>query len=613
MFKLVWEASPIFTIIVIVIRIVHSLLPLTILWVGKLIIDAVMELRGNGRDLRELWKLVAIEITLVVLRDLLSRLSVLIETMLAELANRLADIRVMTHSSTLDLNHFENPEFYDQLDRARQQNSNRLSLLMEFILIIQDLLTLFSLGAALFIFNKWLLLFLIVTVLPMFFGETHFATLSYLLFRYRTSERRYLGYLCYIGASKEVAKEIKLFGYSSWLINRFAQLSQQYYAEKKNLFIRKTVVLSMFSIIGIVGYYTAYITILGRAVDGDITLGMLTFLAGSFTRARDTIQRNLMGISNLVSQALYLKELFDFFEIKPAIISPPEAPAVSRPIRNGIVFENVSFRYPGNDRWTVHNLNFELRPGERIALVGENGAGKTTITKLIARLYDPTNGRILLDGKDIREYDIQSLRQAIGVIFQDFVCYDLPFDENIGIGDIEKVKPYLDELDSRTDGNRRNGACTSISNTETMALPIPTCIAEAAEKSLASILLLRLPQGYRQMLGRRFEQGVELSGGEWQKIALARAYMRNAQILILDEPTAALDARAEYDVFKRFAMLVTGRTALIISHRFSTVRMAERIIVLKDGAVEEQGTHDALIARRGLYADLFHLQASGYR
>jgi ATP-binding cassette subfamily B protein len=381
--------------------------------------------------------------------------------------------------------------------------------------------------------------------------------------------------------------------------------------------------------IGSIGYYAAYVLILVSATTGKITLGTLTFLAASFMRSRDLISRLLSGASNIYEQCLYLKDLFDFFEMKPTITSRASALVAPRPICEGFVFEDVSFRYPGSERWAIRNVSFALRPGERLALVGENGAGKTTLTKLLARLYDPTEGRILLDGHDLREYDLASIRQSMGVIFQDFVCYDLHLDENIGVGRIEEVEAYLDEANDNEphsgdgpDAERRlapglNGRSplpenSSNGNSKT-ALSVPPSIIKAAEKSMAATLLPRFAKGYRQMLGRRFAGGVNLSGGEWQKIALARAYIRDAQVLILDEPTAALDARAEYEAFNRFAALVRERMAILISHRFSTVRMADRIIVLQGGTIVEGGTHDELVAHAGLYAELFRLQAVGYR
>jgi ATP-binding cassette subfamily B protein len=456
----------------------------------------------------------------------------------------------------------------------------------------QDALTLVTLSAALLAFSPWLMLLLVVAIVPSFLGETRFAAMEYsLLFRW-TPERRQLDYLRWVGASDDTAKEVQLFGLADWLTERYRVLSDRWYDENRKLAVRKAVVSSGLSFIGTFGYYGAYIVIIARAIAGAITLGSLTFLAASFSRGRDLIQRLLLGASSIYEQGLYLRDLFLFFEMKPTISSRPGAPQVPRPIRKGFVFEDVGFKYPGSDRWAVRHVSFELSPGERIALVGENGAGKTTLTKLLARLYDPSEGRILLDGIDLRDYDLASLRREIGVIFQDFVRYDMRFDENVGVGEIESVRGYLDD-----------GATAQA----------PEAIVHAADQSLASSLLPRLPAGYRQMLGRRFDDGVDLSGGEWQKIALGRAYMRDAQVLILDEPTAALDARAEYEVFVRFSELMAGRMGVLISHRFSTVRMADRIIVLRGGEVVEEGTHEQLVGAGGLYAELFGMQAIGYR
>jgi ATP-binding cassette subfamily B protein len=419
-----------------------------------------------------------------------------------------------------------------------------------------------------------------------------------------------------------------MFGLARWLIDRYLKLSTRFYQENRGLATRKGVVAVLLTGVGSIGYYTAYVLILISATIGQITLGTLTFLAASFARSRDLISRLLNSASEIYEQCLYLKDLFDFFEMQPVITSQPHAPVAPRPIREGFVFENVGFRYPGSERWAIRNVNFALRPGERLALVGENGAGKTTLTKLLARLYDPTEGRILLDGRDLREYDLASLRQSMGVIFQDFVCYDLLLVDNIGVCRIDEVEAYLDEANDNEPhsgaGPRGERLSRSLngngllhensSNGHSKTAPaVPSSIVKAAEKSMAATLLPRFPKGYRQMLGRRFAGGVNLSGGEWQKIALARAYIRDAQVLILDEPTAALDARAEYEAFNRFAALVRDRMAILISHRFSTVRMADKIIVLKNGTIVEGGTHDELVASAGLYAELFKLQAVGYR
>jgi ATP-binding cassette subfamily B protein len=428
----------------------------------------------------------------------------------------------------------------------------------------------------------WLLLLLAVAVVPSFLGEAHFAALGYSLLYRWTPERRLLDYLRYMGASDESAKEVKLFGLSDFLVGRYDRLSNEFYRENKRLAVRRNVVSTALVTLGTLGYYAAYAVIIYLTVLGRYTIGSLTFLAGSFRQSRDLIQRILLSLSNIYEQSLYLGDLFTFFEVKPRVLSRPGAQAVPSPIRQGFEFIDVGFRYPGSERWAVRHLSFSLAPDERIALVGENGAGKTTLVKLLARLYDPDEGRILLDGHDLREYDLGALRANIGVIFQDFVRYDLILRENIGVGQVER----LDD---------------------------DALIREAGRRSLADSVASRLTGGYDQMLGRRFDGGVDLSGGEWQKVALGRAYLRESQVLILDEPTAALDARAEYDVFVRFAELTQGRMAVLISHRFSTVRMADRIIVLQGGELVDQGTHEELVARGGLYAELFSLQAAGYR
>ena len=590
LFGLIWRTHRGYTAAIVVLRVIRSIVPVTTFWVGKLILDSVIAARNDQGDLTQIWRYLALELLIVLTGEILARASSLIESLLGDLFSNAMSVELMGHAAKLDLAQFEDPEFYDHLERARRQTVGRIALLSLLLSMSQDALTLITLAGALIAYNPWLLILLALAVIPSFLGETHFAALGYsLLFRW-TPERRQLDYLRYVGASNITAKEVQMFGLAPWLTQRYKELAQRFYDENRKLSVRRGVVSALLSILGTVGYYSAYVIILLRAVRGEITIGTLTFLAASFGRGRDVIQSILLSASNVFEQALYLRDLFVFLEMKPTIESRPNAIPVATPIKSGFVFDNVGFRYPESERWAVRNVNFSLRPGERVALVGENGAGKTTITKLLARLYDPTEGRITLDGIDLKDYDLASLRRAIGVIFQDFVRYDMRFDENIGVGEIDSV---------RADLERSNGT--------------PDAITTAAENSLAASLLPRFAKGYQQMLGRRFDDGVDLSGGEWQKIALARAYIRNAQVLILDEPTAALDARAEYEVFVRFSELVAGRMAILISHRFSTVRMADRIIVLRFGKVEEQGSHEELLASNGLYHELFTMQAAGYR
>ncbi|MBZ5524346.1 MAG: ABC transporter ATP-binding protein/permease [Acidobacteriia bacterium] len=598
--RLAWSTHRGYASGTIALRLLRALIPLLTLWIAKLIIDTVVAARMGHGELRRLWLLVAAEAVVVFAGEVLDKASLATETLFGDLCSNRINERLIEHAASLDLSHFEDPAFYDQLDRAQRQITGRIGLIPQLLSLAQDSLVLASLGAAIFFYNPWLLALLFVAVLPGFFGETHFTSLEYALLYRLTPERRRLDYLRYLSASDRTAREVQMFGLASWLQGRYRKLARRLFEENRRLALRKGLASVALSLLGALGYYAAYVVILWRGFFGIISIGTLTFLAASFVRSRDVTQRLLITAGNIFEQSLYLQDLFAFFEMQPTIGSPAGAPAVPSPMRDGIVFENVGFQYPGTQEWAVRHINLHIAPGERIALVGENGAGKTTLTKLIARLYDPAEGRILIDGLDLRGYDLASVRRAIGIIFQDFVRYDLRLDENIGVGEISRVRDYLDRLLEQPAGEADN-------------FTSDPAIVAAAQKSQAADLTRHLPFGYRQMLGRRFEGGVDLSGGEWQKVALARAYMRNAQALILDEPTAALDARAEYDTFKRFAELTAGQMVVLISHRFSTVRMADRIVVLKDGGIVEQGTHSELVSRGGLYAELFALQAEGYR
>jgi ATP-binding cassette subfamily B protein len=421
-----------------------------------------------------------------------------------------------------------------------------------------------------------------VAIIPAFLGEAYFNDKTYALSRRQTPERRELDYIRFLGASDETAKEVKIFNLSGFIINRFRQLSNQFYGDNKRLAIRRTTWGTLFAVLGSAGYYGAYAFIIAEAVQGKTTIGALTFLAGSFRQMRSLLEGILIRFTSVSQGAVYLQDFFDFFEIQPKIVLSQRPLPFPKPIRQGFTFENVGFKYSNAERWANRHVSFTLHPGEKIALVGENGAGKTTLVKLLARLYDPTEGRILLDGIDLREYDLDELRIQIGVIFQDFIRYQMSVKQNIAVGNI-----------------------TEVGNSE--------LIQSSSVQSMAHPLIERLPHKYEQMLGRRFNNGIDLSGGEWQKIALARAYMKDAQLLILDEPTAALDARAEYEVFQRFSELTQGKSAVLISHRFSTVRMADRILVLEKGQLIELGSHNELLEQNGRYAELFRLQAMGYQ
>jgi ATP-binding cassette subfamily B protein len=580
---MVWNTSPFLAFISVSSRLLRAALPVATLYISKLIIDAVVRsVRGGHIESARVWRLVAVELALAIASDLLGRAVALADSLLGDRFTNRVSVELMRHASILDLAHFEEPEFYDKLERARRQTMGRMQLMTQVMALAQDLITLLTLTSALIVFSPLLLLMLICAVLPAFLGETHFASLSYsLLFRW-TPQRRELDYLRWLGATQESAKEVKIFGLGGYLTERYRLLANMFYEENRGLVIRRAGAGSLLALVGTAGYYGAYVVILYRTLHGSLTVGDLTFLAGTFARSRSLIEGVLSSFSSISEEAMYLDDLFAFFRMEPSIRSEPGALPAPRPIQRGLEFRHVSFQYPDAERYALHDVSFTLHPGQRIALIGENGAGKTTITKLIARLYDPTEGQILLDGIDLREYDLDDWRREVGVIFQDYMRYHMLLWENIGVGRIELF-----------DDRER--------------------IERAARLSLASDVAAGLEKGLDQMVGRRFKDGVDLSGGEWQKVALARAYMRDAQLLILDEPTATLDARAEHRVFERFAELTRDKIAVLISHRFSTVRMADRILVLHDGEVLEQGTHEELLALRGQYAELFELQAAGYR
>jgi ATP-binding cassette subfamily B protein len=581
--KIVWESGPGVVIFGLISRLFSSVLPVVLLWITKLIIDGIVHAVSTGQAVqRGFWWLVVAEFSLAVLNSVLIRTIDYSDSLLADKYTRHVSIRVMTHAASLDLQAYEDPVFYDRLERARVQATDRLVMIQAIGRLVQQAITTITLSVSIMLFSPWLMLLLIVGVVPAFLGESHFALLGYAKNFRQTPVRRQLDYLRVLGGSKEAAKELKLFGLRNFLSDRFTRLSDEIYDENVALSRRKLIAGSLLSVVGTMGYYSAYAFVIWRTVAGALSIGTLTFLTGAILQASSNIQQIFSTLAAIGDQALFLTDLMAFFEMKPTIRSKPNALPAPRPIVRGVEFRDVCFSYPGNSRLVLDHVDFQLHPAERLALIGENGEGKTTIVKLMTRLYDPTEGQILLDGVDLRDYDLEDLHREIGVIFQDFMRYEMTARENIAVGRVEKI----DDLE---------------------------LLRTAARKSLADQTIERLPHGYDQMLGRRFDQGVDLSGGEWQKVALARAYLRDAQLLILDEPTAALDARSEFEVFRRFSELTAGKMAIFISHRFSTVRAADRILVLANGKIAEEGTHDQLASLGGRYAEMFEMQASSYR
>ncbi len=581
--QFVWQSGPLVVALGLLFRLVSSLIPLAALWITKLIIDGIVHAVSTHQPVKPvLWWLVAAEFAIAIFGSTLGRIIDYLDALLADKYTRHISIQVMKHSAELDLIAYEDPVFYDRLERARVQATDRLGMIQSIGRLVQQVITAASLSISILLFSPWLLLLLIAGILPAFLGESHFAFLGYAKNFSQTPIRRELDYLRVLGGSREAAKELKLFGLKDFLIARFTRLSDRIYRENVDLARRRLIAGSLLSTIGTIGYYSAYVYVIWRTVTGALTIGELTFLTGAIVQASSNIQQIFSTLSSIADQALFLTDLLAFFEMQPTIRSKPHALPAPRPIALGFEFRNVSFRYPGTSRLVLDGLDLHLRAGERVALIGENGEGKTTLVKLMTRLYDPVEGQVLLDGVDLREYDLEDLYREIGVIFQDFMRYEMTARENIAVGQIGEIND----------------------------LPL---LQAAADKSMANEVIERLPRDYEQMLGRRFENGVDLSGGEWQKIALARAYLRDAQVLILDEPTAALDARSEFEVFQRFADLTAGKSALFISHRFSTVRMADRIVVLHNGRIAEDGNHHNLLNLGGRYAGMFEMQAASYR
>ncbi|MFZ0295191.1 MAG: ABC transporter ATP-binding protein [Candidatus Sulfotelmatobacter sp.] len=581
--KIVWDSGPGVVIFGLVSRLFAALMPVGLLWITKLIIDRIVHAVSTHQPVvHGFWWLVVAEFSLAVVNSILLRTIDYSDSLLGDKYTRYISIRVMNHAASLDLITYEDPVFYDRLERARVQATDRLVMIQQIGRLVQQAITTITLSITIMLFSPWLMLLLVAGVVPAFLGESHFAFLGYAKNFRQTPMKRQLDYLRILAGSKEAAKELKLFGLRDFLRERFTRISDNIYEENVGLSRRKLIAGALLSTIGTMGYYSAYVFVIWRTIAGALSIGTLTMLAGAIQQASSNIEQIFSTFAGIGDQALFLTDLLAFFEMRPTIQNKPNALPAPRPIVKGIEFRDVSFSYPGNSRRVLDKINFQLHTNERLALIGENGQGKTTIVKLITRLYDPTEGQILLDGVDLRDYDLEDLHREIGVIFQDFMRYEMTARENIAVGRVDEIN-NLELLKS------------------------------AAQKSMADLTIGRLPGGYDQMLGRRFEQGVDLSGGEWQKVALARAYLRDAQLLILDEPTAALDARSEFEVFHRFAELTAGKMALFISHRFSTVRSADRILVLENGRIAEEGTHDQLAHQGGRYAEMFEMQASSYR
>ncbi len=581
-FKEIWNTNKKLFLSSAFCRLIGAVLPVIILWVGKIIIDEIiLQISLEVPDYTQLWTYVGIEFGLVVLSDLISRAIQLTDSLLGDAYSIDTSVRIIKKTNQIDISLLEDSEFYDKLERARTQTTSRVGLMSNALGEVQSLISIATLVAGLVYFEPYLIILLVLSIIPAFINEIWFSQQQYSLARGWTAERRELDYLRFIGANDKTAKEIKLFGLTDFVVDRFKNLSQEYYDLNKKLAIKRSALGFVFNVLGTLSYYGAYVFIIYRVISGVITLGELTFLSGAFNRLTRNLQDFFSKFTRISESALYLKDYFDFIDIS---IQPKHIEDMPLPdkIKEGFEFKNVRFSYPESDNEILKGISFKIKAGEKLAFVGQNGAGKTTLTKLLLRFYQPTSGEILLDGININRFDKAQYQAFFGVIFQDFFKYEFTVRENIAIGDISQI-----------DNQEK--------------------IENAAELSLANQVVSELKKGYDQQLGKRFAKGQELSGGQWQKVALARAYMKDAKVMILDEPTSALDAKAESEVFDRFIGLTEDKTSIIISHRFSTVRQANKILVLDEGRMLEMGTHEQLMANQSLYADLFKLQAEGYQ
>ena len=587
-FGLVWASSKGMTIVMVILTLGFALLPPAQAWLGKLIVDQVVALININSDpmagLQTMLPLLGIEFGLIALGAIGSQGRSLAEHVLNSKLNLHINSQIIRKALDLDLVYFEQAEFYDKLQNARREADWRaLRIVTGSFGLIQSTITLISFAVLLIRFSPWLTLILFGATLPSFLAQERFARLSFRMLSWRAPERRKMSYYEHLLTVDSYVKEIKLFGVGDNLLNRYGTMFNKFFKEDTDLAVKRSAASIGLGLLSSLSYYGAYSWIVLRTVAQSITLGDMTLYLSVFRQSQGTFAALFGGVAELYENSLFMSNLFAFLDLKPQMAPSADAHPVPTHLKQGIEFRNVSFQYPGRKEYALRNVNLKIRPGEKIALVGTNGAGKTTLIKLLTRLYDPTEGQIMLDGIDLRDYDLPQWRNKIGVIFQDFVRYHLTANENIGLGQVEALEDH-------------------------------TRIIQAAEKGGADAIVRELPEGYETMLGKWFKDGHDLSGGEWQKVALSRAFMRDAELLVLDEPTASLDAQQEYQIFQRFRELTADKMAILISHRFSTVRMADRIAVISDGTIAELGSHEELMAiEGGTYQHLFNIQAMGYR
>jgi ATP-binding cassette subfamily B protein len=581
--ELVWTTSPRLTIALALLTLIAGILPAAIAYIGQLIVDSVVAaMASESPDTMGVLWLVALEAVVVILVAGAQRGMSACQSLLRALLGQRVNVMILEKALTLQLSHFEDSEFYDKLTQARREASSRpLSLVNRTFGLVQNAISLSSYAALLFIFSPWAVLILIFAGLPSFFAEAKFSGDAFRLFRWRSPDTRMQMYLESVIAREDGVKEVKLFQLGPRLLKRYSDIFRKLFVEDRKLTIRRDTWGFILGLVSTAAFYGAYVWIVVSTINNEITLGAMTMYLVLFRQGQSAVAAILTSISGMYEDNLYLSNLYEYLE-QPVPGRVGDAMEGTDPSR-GLEFENVSFQYPGTSAKALSNVSLQIKPGQSLALVGENGSGKTTLIKLLTRLYEPTEGRIILDGIALPDWDVEALRQRIGVIFQDFGRYQFSVGENIGAGDVR----HMDDADKWE---------------------------AAAETGMAAAFIDDMPDGYETQLGRWFKGGRELSGGQWQKIALSRAFMRSdADILVLDEPTAAMDAPSEAAIFDHFRSQSDNKMTILISHRFSTVRAADQIVVIHDGEVVERGDHDSLMASNGQYASLFRLQAKGYQ
>lgn len=599
--KLLIRTNKVQSFIIIIIRIIRAVIGPLLLYIAKLIIDQIVQI--DNVQPGSLYILILFEISLVLTSEILSQLSDYQEIKLGNNFTHQMNIKLMSHTENISLQELENSAFSDQLERARRQTVGKENLISQLSNLLQNFSMLIFFGFSVILYFSWIIPVIILFSLPTIIIEYRFSVKEYNFNRDWTQKERFLDYLRNVTLGEKSAKEIKINNMLPWLLDRYRKFAENHIYGKENLNLKHTYLICLGTCLSLAGYYVGYYFLISERLSGRFSVGTFVLISAALIKFRDTLGRLITNVNKLFGQGLYLKDLFVFFNMNSIDTKPDPLFPVPNPIKSGIEFVGVGFKYPNSDRWSLKNVDFKIRVGEKIGIIGENGAGKSTLIKLMSGLLEPTEGTISLDGIDIKYYEKNSLRNSLAILFQDYFRYDLRFDENIAVGNTKDLHCYLEDSSQSIIAyfeddsfGKENGVSEKIK--------------EAAEFSGADSLIHKLPQGYKQRLGYRFDTGVELSGGEWQKLALARTLIKKSQIIILDEPTSSLDTIASEKYRKMLETFVENKISVTISHRISVIKEADRILVMKEGSIEEQGNHEELVEKQGIYRKIFEIQNS---